>query len=71
MRARLAIHGAGTREHLTVVAGRVLAGPIGEETLIEEGSTLSWSSDRRHRFAAVDGPAEAVVVITTERPHRK
>lgn len=64
-------HGAGTREHLTVVDGRVLAGPIGEELLIEEGSTLSWSSDRRHRFAAIDGAAEAVVVITTERPHPK
>ncbi|MEW5810508.1 MAG: helix-turn-helix domain-containing protein [Actinomycetota bacterium] len=64
-------HGAGVREHLTVVDGRVLAGPIGEETLIEEGSTLSWSSDRRHRFAAVDGAAEAVVVITTARPGLK
>ncbi|TRW80302.1 helix-turn-helix transcriptional regulator [Mycolicibacterium sp. 018/SC-01/001] len=64
-------HGAGTREHLTVVDGRVLAGPLGEEALIEEGETLSWSSDRRHRFAAVDGAAEAVVVITTARARRK
>ncbi|AHC23522.1 MULTISPECIES: helix-turn-helix domain-containing protein [Mycobacteriaceae] len=58
-------HGVGSREHLTVVAGRVLVGPIGEETLIEEGQALSWSSDRRHRYAAIDGAAEAVVVITT------
>ncbi|MEH3130995.1 MAG: XRE family transcriptional regulator [Mycolicibacterium neoaurum] len=58
-------HGVGAREHLTVVAGRVLAGPIGQETLIEEGHAFSWSSDRRHRYATVDGAAEAVVVITT------
>ena len=58
-------HGVGAREHLTVVAGQVLAGPIGEETLIEEGQAFSWSSDRRHRYASVDGAAEAVVVITT------
>lgn len=60
-------HGTGVREHLTVVDGKVLAGPVGEESLVEEGATLSWLSDRRHRFAAVDGAAEAVVVITTPR----
>ncbi len=58
-------HGAGAREHLTVVAGRILAGPIGEETVLEEGTAHSWTSDRRHRYATVDGAAEAVVVITT------
>ena len=60
-------HGTGVREHLTVVDGTVRAGPVGEESVVEEGATLSWLSDRRHRFAAVDGAAEAVVVITTPR----
>ncbi|AMT69938.1 helix-turn-helix domain-containing protein [Mycobacteroides immunogenum] len=60
-------HGAGVREHFTVVDGKVLAGPVGEETLVEVGATATWLSDRRHRFAAIDGAAEAVVVITTPR----
>ncbi|MFT3663272.1 MAG: XRE family transcriptional regulator [Gordonia sp. (in: high G+C Gram-positive bacteria)] len=60
-------HGTGVTEHLTVVLGQVLAGPVGEESRVPEGRTHTWVSDRRHRFAAPDGPAEAVVVITTPR----
>jgi transcriptional regulator with XRE-family HTH domain len=60
-------HGAGVVEHLTVVDGTVLAGPIGDEILIEAGVSRSWRSNRRHRFAASGGAAEAVVVITTPR----
>ncbi|GAA4406128.1 helix-turn-helix domain-containing protein [Tsukamurella soli] len=58
-------HGDSVREHLTVVAGRVRVGLLGAESTLGAGESVSWTSDGPHRFAAVDGGAEAVVVITT------
>ncbi|GAA1005707.1 XRE family transcriptional regulator [Nocardiopsis tropica] len=60
-------HGPEVREHLTVVDGMLLVGPVGKETTVQHGDSHAWTSDGPHRFAAVDGPAEAVVVITTPR----
>ncbi|GAB3136051.1 XRE family transcriptional regulator [Tsukamurella serpentis] len=60
-------HGPAVREHLTVVDGALRVGPVGAETIVRRGDAHSWTSSGPHRFAAVDGPAEAVVVITTPR----
>ncbi|WP_019203654.1 helix-turn-helix domain-containing protein [Tsukamurella sp. 1534] len=60
-------HGAAVREHLTVVDGALLVGEPGRETVVREGDSHSWSVASEHRYAAVDGPAEAVLVITTPR----
>lgn len=64
-------HGPAVREHLTVVDGALLVGPMGRETTVLQGDSHSWTSDGPHRFSAVDGAAEAVVVITTPRPDRQ
>ncbi|MDF0528768.1 XRE family transcriptional regulator [Tsukamurella sp. 8F] len=58
-------HGPAVREHLTVVAGRLTVGPVGAETTLGAGESATWTSDGPHRFSAVDGAAEAVVVITS------
>ncbi|KXO90577.1 helix-turn-helix domain-containing protein [Tsukamurella pseudospumae] len=59
-------HGERVREHLTVVDGALVVGPVGDERLVQQGYSRSWTSDGPHRFATVGG-AEAVVVITTPR----
>ena len=61
-------HGPGVREQLSVVAGSVEAGDVDAPVRVEAGRTHSWTSDGRHVFSAVDGPAEAVVVITSPLP---
>ncbi|SIR95077.1 helix-turn-helix domain-containing protein [Williamsia sterculiae] len=60
-------HRPGTREHLTVVAGVLRVGPTGREREVGAGDSHTWSSDGSHRYTAIDGPAEAVLVITTPR----
>jgi transcriptional regulator with XRE-family HTH domain len=58
-------HGSGVREQLCVVTGVVRAGTVDEAADVAAGRCHAWTSDREHVFAAVDGPAEAVVVITS------
>ncbi|GEE02366.1 hypothetical transcriptional regulator [Gordonia spumicola] len=58
-------HGPGVREQLSVVAGTVRAGAVDEPFDVRAGSTHAWTSDGDHVYEAVDGPAEAVVVITS------
>ena len=58
-------HGLGVREQFCVVSGVVRAGTVNEATEVPAGRCHAWTSDREHVFAAVDGPAEAVVVITS------
>ncbi len=60
-------HVAGVTEHLTVVAGRLLVGPVDALRTVGAGESTSWESDRPHRYSAIDGAAEAVVVIVTPR----
>lgn len=58
-------HGPGVREQLTVSRGRLRVGPSGRLRTLAAGQSVGWFSDRAHRYRAVDGPAEAIVVIYT------
>ena len=58
-------HGAGVAEHLTVVAGALRVGPLDAEVDVAAGATHTWDSSAAHRYAALEGPGEAVLVITT------
>lgn len=60
-------HGPGVTEHLTIVEGAMRVGPIGEEVLVDAGESHSWSSAEAHRYRAIRGPGEAVLVIMTPR----
>ncbi|MGJ0119979.1 helix-turn-helix domain-containing protein [Williamsia sp. MIQD14] len=59
-------HVTGVTEHLTVVAGDLLVGPLDNTTRLGAGESHSWRSDTPHRYTT-SGPAEAVVVIRTPR----
>ncbi|WP_084074546.1 helix-turn-helix domain-containing protein [Demequina sp. NBRC 110052] len=60
---RSAAHGARVVEHLIVTRGRVRAGRAGEEVEAGPGEHVAWESDSAHSYAALDGPAEAVLVM--------
>lgn len=59
-----AAHGADVTEHLVVTSGRVRVRSTSSR-VVATGESATWTSDRKHSYAAVGGPAEAVLVITT------
>jgi transcriptional regulator with XRE-family HTH domain len=61
-------HGPGVHEQLTVSQGLLRVGPSGRLRTVTAGRSIGWYSDQAHRYIAVDGPAEAVVVIFTPGP---
>ncbi|MDH2412885.1 helix-turn-helix domain-containing protein [Nocardioides sp. CER19] len=58
-------HGPGVREHLLLTSGRARVGRVGGEVDLGPGQAVTWVSDVEHGYAAVDGPATAVLVITS------
>lgn len=60
-------HGPGVTEHITLVEGSLRVGPVGHETVVRAGDSFAWSSSGPHRYCAVDGSGEAVLVILTPR----
>lgn len=57
-------HGGEVTEHLVVTAGTVRV-RMSTSVLVAAGESTTWTSNRRHSYAAVGGAAEAVLVITT------
>ncbi len=58
-------HGAGAREHLTVVAGRILIRSGEAEQTLSTGDTARYAVDVSHAIMAVDGPARAFLIVET------
>ncbi|MWB97607.1 helix-turn-helix domain-containing protein [Agromyces seonyuensis] len=58
-------HGDDVREDLVVTAGRLAVGPVGAAVELGTGEHHAWTSDAPHVYRAVDGPAEAIVIIRT------
>lgn len=56
-------HARGTREHLTVIEGRVrvVSGNATEE--VHAGDTARYAADVPHRIEAINGPARALLVV--------
>jgi|SRR5579875_52945 transcriptional regulator with XRE-family HTH domain len=57
-------HGPDVTEHLVVTSGAVRVRAT-TSVVVEAGESRTWTSNRRHSYAAVGGAAEAVLVITT------
>jgi transcriptional regulator with XRE-family HTH domain len=57
-------HAAGTVEYLLVTRGVLRAGPIADLHLLATGDFLAFKADVPHRYEAVEGPAEASLVMT-------
>lgn len=63
-----ASHGLGAREHVMVVKGKLIAGPIGEEDVtLKAGDYATYSADVPHRWIAVNGTAVFWVIVTYPR----
>ncbi|GAB2665340.1 XRE family transcriptional regulator [Gordonia jinhuaensis] len=60
-------HADAVTEHLTVVSGQLAVGPLAAPQTLSVGESTTWRSDGEHRYRAVDGPAQAVLVIMTPR----
>lgn len=60
-------HGREVTEHLVVTSGAVRV-RVTTSVVLRAGESTTWTSNRRHSYAAADGPAEAVLVITTPAP---
>lgn len=61
-------HGPGVTEVLTVTSGRIQAGPLDQLRSAGAGQTISWVSDREHRYRTADQPVEAILVVLTPPP---
>jgi transcriptional regulator with XRE-family HTH domain len=60
-------HPRGVVERLLVVRGRLRAGPAGEEVELEPGDLLRFPGDVPHSYAALEGSAQAVVLMVYPR----
>lgn len=56
-------HAGGVEETITVVSGRVLVGPVGEQRELDEGKSLRYAGDLAHGFQALGEPAEVLLLM--------
>lgn len=56
-------HGAGTREHLTVIEGRVIVRAAHSEDRLGPGDSARYPADGPHAIAADAGPARALLIV--------
>ena len=59
-------HGAGTREQLTVLSGRVTLCAGDEERSLGPDDTAHYRADQPHRIAAAEGPARVFLVVASQ-----
>lgn len=57
-------HGPSVTEQLVVTAGAIRV-RAATSLLVQDGESATWTSDRKHSYAAVGGRAEAVLVVRT------
>jgi transcriptional regulator with XRE-family HTH domain len=57
-------HAEGSIEHLFVIAGRLMAGPVGEAVEVETGDYARYPADRPHVYEAIGEEARAVLLIS-------
>ncbi|SIA14153.1 Hypothetical transcriptional regulator [Mycobacteroides abscessus subsp. bolletii] len=56
-------HATGVRETITVVAGTLEAGPLGDPQIAAAGETMCFPGNVAHIYGAVNRPAEAVLTM--------
>nr|WP_314845426.1 XRE family transcriptional regulator [uncultured Microbacterium sp.] len=55
-------HHAGTTEHVVLITGQALIGPVGETQLLEPGDYISYPGDAPHVFEATTPGTSAVLI---------
>ena len=56
-------HPEGTREHITILKGRLLCGPLDRPVLLEAGGSVTFLADRAHIYAAFDEDVTCLVLV--------
>ncbi len=56
-------HLAGVFEHVLVLAGRLLAGPVEDPCLMSAGDYLCFRADRHHLYEAFEEPVRATLLM--------
>ncbi len=56
-------HATGTVERAVATEGTIELGPEGESATLEPGDSIRYPADRPHVYAAVGGPARAVLLV--------
>jgi transcriptional regulator with XRE-family HTH domain len=56
-------HASGVEETVTVVRGRVLAGPVGDEREVGEGESRRYPANSPHLFRAVGRTAQIILLM--------
>lgn len=64
-------HAPGVVEHLLVITGRVRTGPVADPVTVSAGDLVTFAADRPHRYAAPDGPARMVLLLSYPATHRR
>lgn len=62
-----ATHGDGAWEQLYVLAGTLVAGPIGHEASLQAGDYAAFAADRPHGYRALDDDARFLLFLTVPR----
>ncbi|MFC0268673.1 helix-turn-helix domain-containing protein [Kushneria aurantia] len=66
---RAEAHGAGIREHASVISGRLLVGSEGEERQLGPGEHCDFAADRRHLYRGDDeGATFLLTIVYPQRP---
>ena len=61
-------HAPGVTEVLTVLSGRLEAGPAGAASVAGAGASLTFDGSRPHTYRALEVPCEVLIVIRYGRP---
>ena len=56
-------HTPGARESLTLISGRLEAGPVGATTTLAAGDTLTFAADRPHLYRTDDAWATLLLTV--------
>ena len=56
-------HPEGTRESIIVLRGKLLCGPIDRPTLLQAGSSITFSADKSHIYATFEEDVALLVLI--------
>lgn len=57
-------HGAGSREHLFVRAGRIRAALVAEEVVLSGGDYATYAADWAHRWEVIDADTSVRIAHT-------
>ncbi len=56
-------HPEGTREHIIVLEGEMICGPLNNAKIVKQGQLISFYADRTHIYATLSKDSKCIVVV--------